>query len=66
MLGERSRWLASTGSERQPVGTSMNANDSPVVIAVDGSSRAPLVLERGHVDFFIEALDNCLQGLSGF
>jgi hypothetical protein len=24
------------------------------------------VLERGHVDFFIEALDNCLQGLSGF
>jgi 4-aminobutyrate aminotransferase-like enzyme len=28
--------------------------------------RPPLVLERGHVDFFIEALDNCLQGLSGF
>lgn len=47
MLGESSRWLASTGSERQPVGTSMNANDSPVVIAVDGSPRAALVLERG-------------------
>ena len=28
--------------------------------------RPPLVLERGHVDFFIEALDDCLQGLSGF
>ena len=28
--------------------------------------RPPLVLERGHVDVFIEALDDCLQGLSGF
>ena len=26
----------------------------------------PLVLERGHVDFFIEALDECLQSLSEF
>ena len=25
--------------------------------------RPPLVLERGHVDVFIEALDDCLQGL---
>ncbi|MCX7226894.1 MAG: aspartate aminotransferase family protein [Burkholderiales bacterium] len=28
--------------------------------------RPPLVLERGHVDFFIEALDECLQSLSEF
>jgi len=28
--------------------------------------RPPLVLERGHVDFFIGALDDCLQGLSEF
>jgi 4-aminobutyrate aminotransferase-like enzyme len=28
--------------------------------------RPPLVLERVHVDFFIEALDDCLGSLSGF
>jgi 4-aminobutyrate aminotransferase-like enzyme len=28
--------------------------------------RPPLVLERGHVDLFIEALDDCLGSLSGF
>ena len=28
--------------------------------------RPPLVLDRGHVDFFIEALDECLQSLSEF
>jgi 4-aminobutyrate aminotransferase-like enzyme len=28
--------------------------------------RPPLVLERAQVDVFIEALDDCLRGLSGF
>jgi 4-aminobutyrate aminotransferase-like enzyme len=26
--------------------------------------RPPLVLERGHVDVFVEALDDCLAGLT--